>query len=54
MICTKVLLIGFLSVLTPVDKSVIKQSKKTCKREHNTCVKSITKKGNDTYYVICK
>lgn len=53
MICAKVLLIGFLGTLTPVDKLIIEQTKKTCKREYNSCVKSVTKKGEDTYHVIC-
>lgn len=51
--CLLPLLVNMSNPLTPVDKLIIKNATKTCKTRYKTCTKSITKKSNLNYWVIC-
>ena len=53
MICLKAILIGFVLPLTAIDHSTLKRSKYVCKRDYQSCVKSVQKTGKLSYHVIC-
>lgn len=53
MICAKVILVGFLAILTPTDKAIIKSSAKRCKEVYKSCPGKLIKIEEHVYNVLC-